>query len=160
MPTIRTLFNDTPFQIYDPQPVAPKRHLTFAEKLKILDFYHDYKAHLTQQQVVARVKAMVYTSFAQSTLSGYLKDEPRIRACTSANPSRLHFKQQTSVKLPEVETALFEWIKQIHGGGIQLTGALICEKAREFCRLFDMPEAQTLKFSNGWLSRLKACFGL
>ncbi|QRV79154.1 tigger transposable element-derived protein 4 [Ceratobasidium sp. AG-Ba] len=160
MPAVRTLFNGAPFQIYNPQPVAPKRHLTFTEKLKILDFYHEHKARLTQQQVVTRVKAMGYTSFAQSTLSGYLKDEPRIRAYMSANPSRLHFKQQTSVKLPEVEAALFEWIKQRHGGGIRLTGALICEKAREFCRLFDIPEAQTLKFSNGWLSRLKARFGL
>ncbi|KAG8747572.1 hypothetical protein FRC10_000708, partial [Ceratobasidium sp. 414] len=159
MPAAPTLFNGAPFQIYNPKP-APKQHLTFSEKLKILDFYHQHRARLTQQQVVTRVRAMGYSSFAQSTLSGYLKDEQRIRSYASAHPGRLHFKQHTTVKLPQVEEALYEWIKQKQEGGVCLTGALICEKARDFCRMLNVPEEKTLKFSNGWLGRLKARFGL
>ncbi|KAF8593124.1 hypothetical protein BDV93DRAFT_429740, partial [Ceratobasidium sp. AG-I] len=79
---------------------------------------------------------------------------------TASHPGRLHFKRQTPVKLPEVEAALYQWIIEKQTRGICLTGAIICEKAREYCQRFDIPEAKTLNFSNGWLGRLKARFGL
>ncbi|CAE6455366.1 unnamed protein product [Rhizoctonia solani] len=77
-----------------------------------------------------------------------------------AHPEHLHMKRRPIVQLPHVEAALHKWILQKQDRGIRLTGDLIHEKARDFCRLFNIPEQETLMFSNGWLDRLKKRFGL
>ncbi|KAG8699077.1 hypothetical protein FRC08_005517 [Ceratobasidium sp. 394] len=163
MPAARTLFNGADFQIYRPNPThlhSSKNHLSFSDKLKIIDYYHAHKARLTQQQVVTRIQAMGFPSITQSTLSSYLKAEDSIRAFVSTHPTRIHAKQLNPVKLPEVEEALYKWIMAKQNTRVCLTGALICEKAREFCRLLNVPENKIINFLSGWLTRLKARFGL
>ncbi|KAG9091097.1 hypothetical protein FRC07_011932, partial [Ceratobasidium sp. 392] len=67
-------------------------HMTFQDKLQILDFYH--AQGWTQEQTVRHLRANGYPTLSQSTLSGYLKQEQQIRAYIAANPSNGHFKQK------------------------------------------------------------------
>ncbi|KAF8706676.1 DDE protein, partial [Rhizoctonia solani] len=179
-----SLFNNTSFQVYQPlgQPSAVRRrqqlsqlrsqtgsnapytlrqNLTLNDKLKILDHCQSNEATgLTQQEKVVQLRGMGYYTLSQSTLSSLLKDEDLLRAYADTHPKHLHVKRRPIVQLPQVEAALHEWILQKQGRGIRLTGDIICEKARDFCRLFNIAESETLKFSNGWLNRLKKRFGL
>ncbi|QRV94511.1 tigger transposable element-derived protein 6 [Ceratobasidium sp. AG-Ba] len=103
---------------------------------------------------------MGFPSIAQSTLSSYLKAEDTIRTFVAAHPTRIHAKQTSPVKLPQVEESLYKCILEKQNSRVCLTGALICAKAREFCQLLNLPQDKVLKFSSGWLTRLKARFGL
>ncbi|CUA75704.1 Tigger transposable element-derived protein 4 [Mus musculus] [Rhizoctonia solani] len=76
---------------------------------------------------------MGFSTFAQSTLSGYLKDESQIQYYANTRPMHGKLKRKISVKLPQ---------------------------AREFCGKFNIPKDKIPAFSNGWLTRLKARFGL
>ncbi|CCO32120.1 Tigger transposable element-derived protein 6 [Rhizoctonia solani AG-1 IB] len=178
------LFNNTPFQVYRPPgqgsavrrrqkesqlrsqtnthaPYSLRQNLTMHDKLKILDYCGgDSTKDLTQQEKVVQLHSMGYYTLSQSTLSTLLRDEDLLRAYADAHPEHLHMKRRPIVQLPHVEAALHEWILQKQDRGIRLTGDLIREKARDFCRLFNIPEQETLKFSNGWLDRLKKRFGL
>ncbi|KAG8716536.1 hypothetical protein FRC09_015629 [Ceratobasidium sp. 395] len=146
------------------QPIRTRHkgpHMTFQDKLYILDLYHTNG--WTQEQTVRHLRANGYPTLSQSTLSGYLKQEQDIRAYMAANPSNGHLKQKPRVKLPEVEAALWEWVvekREAEGGELKLTGAEICDKAREICEELGVPEQDIIKFSNGWLDRLKTRFGL
>ncbi|KAG8692182.1 hypothetical protein FRC08_009959 [Ceratobasidium sp. 394] len=160
--------NEAPIQDPTPgtstQPVRTRHkssHMTFQDKLSILDFYH--AQGWTQEQTVRHLRSNGYPTFSQSTLSGYLKQEQSIRAYLAANPSNGHLKQRPRVRLPEVEAALWEWVSEKREMGEdvgRLTGAEICDKAREICEELGIPEQDVLKFSNGWLDRLKTRFGL
>ncbi|KAG8739921.1 hypothetical protein FRC10_004982 [Ceratobasidium sp. 414] len=166
-PDARSSSNELPTQ--DPttststQPTRTRHkssHMTFQDKLEILDFYH--ANGWTQEQTVRHLRANGYPTFSQSTLSGYLKQEHTIRTYIAANPSNGHLKQRPRVRLPEVEAALWEWVleKREVGDDVKLTGAEICDKAREICQELGIPDQDVLKFSNGWLDRLKTRFGL
>ncbi|KAG8699136.1 hypothetical protein FRC11_013922 [Ceratobasidium sp. 423] len=137
-----------------------KQHLSYSQKIKILDFYHQHKHRLTQQQAVTRIRVMGFPMFAQSTLSGYLKGESRIREYASARHMHRNHKRKALVRLPQVEEALYTWVMEKQHSGVCLTSGGIREKGREFCRLFNVPDDQVPAFSNGWLSRIKTRFGL
>ncbi|KAF8606158.1 CenpB-DNA-bind-domain-containing protein, partial [Ceratobasidium sp. AG-I] len=96
----------------------------------------------------------------QPTLSRIIRQEELIRAYVAAHPERLHHKRRPLVRLPEVEAALSQWVQQKQGRNLRLTGAVLCEKARDFCHLLHVPLEEELKFSNGWLNRFKARLGL
>jgi hypothetical protein len=134
--------------------------LSFSNKLKIIDYYHTNKAQLTQQQVITCVCAMGFPGIAQLMLSSYLKAKDSICAFVAAHPARIHAKQVNPVKLPQVEELLYKWIMEKQNSQVCLTGALICEKAREFCQLLNVPEDKIINFSSGWLTQLKVQFGL
>ncbi|QRV81635.1 tigger transposable element-derived protein 6 [Ceratobasidium sp. AG-Ba] len=94
---------------------------------------------------------MGFPGIAQSTLSSYLKAEDTIHTFVATHPTCIHAKQTSSVKLPQVEEALYKWIMEKQNSRVCLTGALICAKAREFCRLLDVPQDKVLKFSTSAL---------
>lgn len=109
---------------------------------------------------MARLRALGYVTITQPTLSRIIREEELIRAYVAAHPEPLHHKRRPLVRLPEVEAALSQWVLQKQSRNLRLNGAILCEKARDFCRLLNVPHEDELKFSNGWLNRFKARLGL
>lgn len=62
--------------------------------------------------------------------------------------------------MPELEAALTEWVLAKQRKNIRLTGAVITEKAHDFCRLLHISPEDQLEFSSGWLSGFKRRTGL
>lgn len=146
--------------IHGQQKLMKQQNLTYYDKTFVLDFYHNHKAYLTQVRIVGRLRESGYMTITQPTLSRLIRDEDLIRAYVSAHPERLHHKRRPLVTLPEVDAALTEWVLQKQNSNICLTGELLIEKARDFCRLLHVPSEDQLEFSSGWLTRFKQRVGL
>ncbi|KAF8604888.1 hypothetical protein BDV93DRAFT_424122, partial [Ceratobasidium sp. AG-I] len=78
----------------------------------------------------------------------------------AANANRLHTKHESVVRLPLVETALLEWIKDKLTNHIRLSGDIIIEKAHEICDIEGIPYWARIEFSRGWLDSFKRRHGL
>ncbi|KAG8734153.1 hypothetical protein FRC10_011930 [Ceratobasidium sp. 414] len=140
------------------QPRVRRQHLTYTDKLRVLDYYHAH-SHLTQVDVVRALRSE-YPSLAQSTLSNYLAHEQQIREYVRLHPDHMRYKKPFRVALPDVDAALAEWVRDRLGKGVRLTGELICEKGRWFCEELGIPDERRISFSSGWLDSFKERLGL
>ncbi|KAG8749740.1 hypothetical protein FRC12_013256 [Ceratobasidium sp. 428] len=140
------------------QPQPRRQHLTYTDKLRILDYYHAH-SHLIQVDVVRALRCE-YPTLSQSTLSNYLSHEQEIRAYVELNPSHLRYKKPFRVALPDVDAALVDWVRDQLNRGERLTGDRICEKGRWFCEEMNIPPEKRISFSSGWLDNFKERLGL
>ncbi|KAG8699747.1 hypothetical protein FRC08_005126 [Ceratobasidium sp. 394] len=140
------------------QPRVRRQHLTYTDKLRVLDYYHAH-SHLTQVDVVQALRSE-YPNLSQSTLSNYLSHEQEIRDYVRLNPDHMRYKKPLRVALPDVDAALAEWVRDRLGKGVRLTGELICEKGRWFCEEMGIPDERRISFSSGWLDSFKERLGL
>jgi hypothetical protein len=138
-----------------------RQHLTYSDKLDIIDFYraHQDLPGVTQSLAVQRLRVK-YPTLSQSTLSDYLSREQEIRDYVRQNPTCLSYKQPLRVTLPQVDAALTKWVFERLRRGVRLTGDVICEKARQFCNDFNIPPRSRIKFTHGWLDHFKERLGL
>ena len=67
-------------------------------------------------------------------------------------------KRQKTVRYPELENALLEWILRSQDK-IILTDNICSEKAKVFAQMLNIPFSD-FKFSNGWLFKFKRRHGL
>ncbi|KAG8722889.1 hypothetical protein FRC08_004519 [Ceratobasidium sp. 394] len=111
-------------------------------------------------RLVPVLREMGYTTIVASTFSRLVRAESKIRSYVDSQPQRLYEKRPPILTLPEVDSATAQWvIQKLSTNRARLTGDMICEKARQFCRLLGYPD-DTLAFSNGWLERFKTRMGL
>lgn len=64
------------------------------------------------------------------------------------------------MRLPLVEAALIEWIKDKLSNHVRLSGDIIMEKAHEICDIKGIPVGSRIEFSRGWLDGFKKRHGL
>jgi len=89
--------------------------------------------------------------FTQSTLSRKLKERLTLEARIKDNPNALSSKRPRIVTRPDVDRALFLWIKQMEEKGEHVNGPMLKEKRRRFEELFEVPEEEQLS-GDGWLA--------
>ncbi|KAF9219906.1 DDE-domain-containing protein [Gyrodon lividus] len=75
--------------------------------------------------------------FTQSMLSRKLKERPEL--------------EKRIVTHPDVERALFPWVKHMEGKGEQVSGPMLKEKRNQFEELFNVPNEEQLS-GEGWLA--------
>ncbi|QRV98348.1 tigger transposable element-derived protein [Ceratobasidium sp. AG-Ba] len=140
------------------QTRAQRQHLTYYDKLRIIDYYRSHE-HLTQVDAVRHLNAE-YPSLSQSTLSTYLSHEQEIRDYVRLHPGHLRCKRPFRVALPEVDAALSGWVLSRIHEGTRLTGDIICDRGRQICEELGVPEDRRINFSSGWLDNFKMRLGL
>ncbi|CAE6504089.1 unnamed protein product [Rhizoctonia solani] len=135
-----------------------RKHLTYHDRLEIINFHH-LNPHYTQSDLAQYFRSR-FPNITQATISRCLSKEQEIRSYITQFPQRLSYTRPLSVLLPAVEAAITQWVTEmLDHGGVQLSGPLICEKARQFCQLLGIADGQ-LEFSQGWLSSFKERMGL
>jgi hypothetical protein len=142
-----------------PVKVPKCQNLTNFDKLYILDFYHAHAHSMKQYMMIAPLRKMGYATITAPTLSRLIKNESMLRSYVQAQPQRLYEKRPPALTLPEVDSALAQWVIQKLGVRARLSDDIFCEKARDFCRLLGFPD-DTLAFSHGWLQAFKTRMGL
>ena len=91
----------------------------------------------------------------KSTVSRILKDSHKHLNEDITNPNS---KRHKSVKFPELEQALMEFILTYQHRTI-LSDAIIIDKAKLFAERLQIPESK-LQFSSGWLYKFKEWNGI
>lgn len=100
-----------------------------------------------------------FANICAQTVNRYVREEANIRQHAS-NPQHADRSRQSRVAMPEVEALLYEWIQTCERRNMRLTGVIICEKARLIAHELSTGNGQTISFSDGWLTRFKARFGI
>ena len=137
--------------------IVPPKHqrkvLTVADWQTVVS-YVDAHPELKQAEVVDYFKnrkegALIFT---QATLSRHLSKEGREADLgkASANPTALSSKRIRIVTNPEVEKALWLWVRHMEAKNEQVTGPMLVTKRAVFEEQMDVPEEERLK-SASWV---------
>jgi hypothetical protein len=89
--------------------------------------------------------------FTQPTLSRKLKERLELEKRINNNPSALSSKRPHTVTRPDVEKALYLWVKHMEQKGEQVNGPMLKEKRIRFEELFNVPKDEQLS-GEGWLA--------
>ena len=84
--------------------------------------------------------------FTQATLSRKLKPQMRaeLEACVSQIPNALSSKRPHIVTCPDVEKALFLWVKHMEEKGESVNGPMLIAKCQKFEDCFNVPDDERL----------------
>ena len=144
-------------KVKDAPKTSAKPKMTGRENLTIADWpevcaYIDKHPAVSQGDIVKHFKtkkdrALVFT---QGTLSRKLKDREKIKARAEAYPNTLSSKRERVVTRPDVERALYLWVRHMEENGETVNGPMLKEKRRRFEKLFNVPEDQCLE-GEGWI---------
>ena len=105
-------------------------------------------------QGTSQRKAAELLGIPQGTLNRHLKNRNSLEESEESNR-----KRRRNSKVPLVDEAVKEWIKQsLHRGADFLSGPIVREKAEEFAKKLDVQG--DWKASEGWFSRFKKREGL
>ncbi|CEL63611.1 hypothetical protein RSOLAG1IB_10894 [Rhizoctonia solani AG-1 IB] len=137
-----------------------RQHLTYEQKIEVIDFYRQYESALTLEAMVPLLREMGYLTICATTIRRCVDNEQKIRNYIARNPSGLQAKQEVIVTHPQVEFALVRWIDHKLNNNVRLQGDFLIEKAHELCNILGIPLENRIGFSKGWLRRFKHCHGL
>ena len=84
--------------------------------------------------------------FTQVTLSWKLKPQihAELEACVSETPNALSSKRPHVVMHPDVEKALFLWVKHMEEKGESVNGPMLIAKCQKFEDHFNVPDNERL----------------
>ncbi|KAJ7224681.1 DDE superfamily endonuclease-domain-containing protein [Mycena pura] len=135
------------------KPVATTRkpQLTLADWL-IVYAYIDTHPNTSQEAIVHHfaTRAEGALEFSQSALSRKLGPREEMEKRVESNPNALSGKRARVVTCPEVERALYLWVKSMESKGESPNGPMLKEKRKRFEEQLKIPEAQRLK-GDGWI---------
>ncbi|KAG6815073.1 hypothetical protein H0H87_005350, partial [Tephrocybe sp. NHM501043] len=89
--------------------------------------------------------------FSQSVLSRKLKVHDKLETCVHDNPVAMSSKHACVVTRPDVEKALFLWVKHMEAKGESVSGPMLKEKRKRYEEAFKVPDDEHL-LSDGWIS--------
>ena len=108
---------------------------------------HALKPYLTQLQLCQWFEAEYQQPIAESSVSRILSS--RYDSLNGASSHQLRAKRRRSESWPELERALYEWIRRVQGQE-SLSQYFILQKARVFWQKLYPGQAMP-QFSNGWM---------
>jgi hypothetical protein len=130
------------------------KNLTLHDWMTVLQFIDEHPA-MSQQAIVKHFKTRVEGAliFTQATLSQKLKLQVRaeLEARVSETPTALSSKRPHIVTRPDVEKALFLWVKHMEEKGESVNGPMLIAKCQKFEDCFNVPENERL-FGESWVS--------
>ena len=141
-----------------PQKDAPKssaqcigkkarENLTLHDWMTVFQFVDEHPS-MSQQAIVMHFKTQAEGAliFTQATLSQKLKPQmhAELEACVSQIPNALSSKQPHIVTHPDVEKALFLWVKHMEEKGESVNGPMLIAKRQKFEDCFNVPDNERL----------------
>ena len=129
-----------------------RKNLTLADWLTVFA-YVDAHPSVPQKDIVKHFGTLKTGAllFSQPTLSRKLDDRLDLENRVNANPSALSSKRPQVVTRPDVESALFLWVKHVESKGEQTNGQMLKEKRSRFEELFNVPNEERL-LGDGWVA--------
>ena len=97
--------------------------------------------------------------FNQSTLSRRLRDRKSLEQRVNEFPNALSSKRPRIVTRPDVDRALFLWVKHMEEKRETVNGPMLVAKRAKFEEQFNVPNAERLK-GDRWLNSFKRAYGL
>ena len=98
-------------------------------------------------------------TFDQSMLSQKIKGRKELEARVSNHPNALSSKWVCVVTCPDVEEALFLWVKHMEEKGETVNGLMLVAKHTRFEKQFNVPDNERLK-GDGWLPKFKKAYNI
>ena len=100
-------------------------------------------------------------SVAESTLRGWLKDEPKLREFvhTVDETGGLARKRARKAMDDDLDKSLYTWFVQQQSSGVPLSGPIVSAQAEKFDRQLNGPNSE-FKASSGWLWRFTKRHGI
>jgi hypothetical protein len=95
--------------------------------------------------------------FNQGTLSRKLKKREELEAYATSFPNAASTKRERIVTCPDVDRALYLWVKSMEAKGEIVTGSMLCTKRGFFEQELGVPEEVRLK-GEGWLASFKKAY--
>ena len=124
-----------------------RENLTLHDWLTVLRFVDEHPA-MSQQAIVMHFKTRAEGAliFTQATLSRKLKPQIRaeLEARTSETPNAMSSKRPHVVTRPDVEKALFLWVKHMEEKGESVNGPMLIAKCQKFEDRFNVPQNERL----------------
>jgi hypothetical protein len=129
-----------------------RQNLTLSDWLTVFAYIDAHQA-MPQCDIVNHFKSLQSGAliFTQSTLSRKLKERLTLEARINDNPNALSSKQLRIVTRPDVDRALFLWVRHMEEKGEHVNGPMLKEKRQRFEELFEVPEEEQLS-GDGWLA--------
>lgn len=132
-----------------------KENLTLHDWLSVVEFVDSN--NFTQEEVVkhfANRKNGGALIFSQGALSRHLSKKGRAadQAKAAATPTALSSKRLRIVTRPDVEKALWLWVKHMESKRETVSGPMLEAKRAKFEKEMDVPEAERMK-SAGWIPK-------
>ena len=127
--------------------------LTFDEKKEIIE-YSVKHPKCTQQDISNYFTKLWQKPVKRRTVGDILLHKDDFDEIESGMSVR---KRHRSAHHGDMEKALFLWFSQTRDNDIQVTDDLLREKAKKFGEELGITD---FKFSNGWLCRFKARYGV
>jgi len=142
---------DTPATSAQPARIT-RPNLTLSDWLTVFAYVDAHQA-MPQCDIVNHFKSLRSGAliFTQSTLSRKLKERSTLEARINDNPNALSSKRPRTVTRPDVDRALFLWVRHMEEKGEHVNGPMLKEKRRKFEELFGVPEEEQLS-GDGWLT--------
>src|SRR6266404_2859219 len=139
---------------------VPRWNLKLSEWLTIFA-YIDAHPMLPQTEIVKHFATLKSGAlfFTQLTLSRKLQERSDLEACAQDNPSALHLKCPRVVTRPDIERALFLWVKHMEAKGEEVNGPMLKEKCSRFEELFNVHQ-ENLHFYFIMLFHAFSCFSV
>ncbi|KIJ47111.1 hypothetical protein M422DRAFT_128781, partial [Sphaerobolus stellatus SS14] len=136
------------------QPGRQKRriNLMLYDWMTVFQFM-DAHPRMSQDEVVKHFKNKAEGAllFTQPTLSCKWAQRTELEACADAHPNALSSKRPRIVTRPDVEKALFYWVKQMEDKGETVTGPMLVQKRSHFEEKLNVPQEERL-LGEGWVA--------
>lgn len=126
-----------------------RNQISFDKKLEVIKAVEAKKG--------TKVEIAKLYDIPKTTLSTILKNKAKI---LSASQTKKHNRVRKRVRLsrwPDLEKALFLWLKEVRSKNLPVSGPLFKEKADFFAMKWSI---SYFKCSEGWFSRFKVCHAL
>jgi len=144
------------------QPILPKKRakLTNHDWMTIYA-YVDAHPGTPQEKIVDhfRNRTEGRLIFDQSTLSRKLKVRAEIENRSMSYPNGLSQKRVRIVTRPDVDSALFYWVKAMEAKRESVTGAMLVAKRAKFEERFNVPQEERLG-GEGWIPSFKKAYNI
>ncbi|KAF4616738.1 hypothetical protein D9613_008852 [Agrocybe pediades] len=143
---------DAPKTSARPKEKKTKDNLTLNDWNTIYKFVDEHP-HMSQQDIVSHFATLEKPLiFSQATLCRKLKPEMRsqLEKRTLETLNALSSKRPRVVTRPDVEKALFAWVKHMEAKSQTVNGPMLKEKRQRFEELFNVPQEERLT-GDGWI---------
>ena len=135
-------------------------NLTLHDWLTVFAFIDTY-LDMSQDAIVKHFQghhngALIFT---QSTLSQKICDCKKLEACVNKFPNALSSKRPHIVTCPDVDQALFLWIKHMQAKKESVNSAMLVAKRGKFEEQFNVPDEECLK-GDRWIDSFKRAYGI
>jgi Tc5 transposase DNA-binding domain len=143
---------DAPATSAGPSKNQRRANLTLHDWMTVFAFVDKHPA-LSQGEIVTYFGTRMEGAleFTQCTLSRKLRDRASLEARIDSNPSALSSKRPRIVVRPDVERALYLWVKHMEEKRETVSGPMLRAKRRRFEELFNVPEEERLP-GDGWVA--------